>query len=95
MSKKDIISKIKTIIEKCGTFSTADVEATSSPVVATIGKNTSQLAERFNNSGVNAVTYVHETETDSESIKYEDLTTDTLSDILELAKEWEEMCVEA
>ena len=89
-AKQNLIKKIKNIIKEVGSFSTADVEATSSPVIASIGKNTHQLAERFYNDGVTAMTYVHETETDQELMAYEKLDNDTLKEILSLAKDWKE-----
>lgn len=90
MKKADIIKKIKTIIKEHGDFTCADVEANSSPVVASLGKDTHQLAESFGLHKVTAVTYVHETETGEDYIKYEDLKASTLKDILELAKEHKE-----
>jgi len=89
MQKNAIIKNIKAIIEKFGSFTTADVEAESSPVIATLGKDTCQLAETFNLHKVTAVTYVHETETNEDFILYEDLKKDVLEDILRLAENYE------
>ena len=86
MTKKKLISEIKAIISEYGGFSTADVEANSSPVIATLGKDTCQLAEYFGTDKVTAVTYVHESETAEDYILYEDLKNDVLTEILELAK---------
>jgi len=91
MKKANIIKKIKTIIEDYGGFTTADVEATSSPVIKTLGKDTCMLAERFYLHKVEAVIYVHENETGSDFIKYEDLKADVLNEILELAEQHKEL----
>jgi len=87
-AKEKLISKIKAIIEEFGSFSTADVELDNSPVIANIGKDNFQLAERFNSSGVVAVTYVHETEVAEEEIDYEDLNKDVLDEILMIAENY-------
>ena len=89
MQKRTIIKKIKAIITEWGGFTCADVEATSSPVIKTLGKDTCQLAERFDLYTVEAVLYVHDNETDTEHIKYEDLDKDTLEEILYLAQDWD------
>ena len=86
MKKKKLIAKIKAIISEYGRFSTADVEANSSPVINMLGKDTCQLAENFYIDRVTAVTYVHEIETAEDFFLYEDLKNDVLTEILELAK---------
>lgn len=87
--KRTIIKEIKKIIQDWGGFSTADVEANSSPVIATLGKDTHQLAERFDLHKVTVITYVHENETDTDYVKYEDLDKDVLEEILNLAQDWD------
>ncbi len=89
MTKKEIIKKIQAIIAEFGSFTTADVQAVSSPILKTIGKNTCQLAEGFLHDKVEAVLYVHESETDSEFISYHDLKKDVLEEILFLAEQYE------
>jgi len=84
--KKTLIKQIKNIISKYGSFTTADVEADSSPVIASLGKHTFQLAETFNLHKVTAITYVHDTESDEDYISYEDLNRDVLAEILFLAE---------
>lgn len=91
MTKINIIKKIKAIIIDYGAFTTADVEANSSPVIKSLGKDTHQLAERFDFHKVEAVIYVHESETGSDFILYEDLSKDTLTEILSLAKDWKNL----
>ena len=95
MNKKQLITAIKNIIQNHGSFSIADIEAESSPVIASIGKDVHQLAESFNFDGVKAVTYVHETETSEELIAYENLKKDILDEILTLAWDFEELSEKA
>ena len=91
MKKKIIIEKIEAIIENYGGFSTADVDADSSPCIGSLGGNTFQLAEYFSKNTVEAVIYIHDCEETSEYISYEDLKVDVLKEILTLAKKWEEI----
>jgi len=88
MQKRTIIKNIKRIINEWGGFSVAEVEGESSPVITTIGKDSHVLAERFGSS-VTGVTYVHETETDENDYEYEELSKDTLEEILTLAEIYE------
>lgn len=90
--KERLIERIKTIIEQDGNFTTADVMATSSPVVKTMGKNSCMLAERFGKNGVDCDIYVHETKTESDTVEWEDMTVDVLEEILSLAEEWSVIC---
>lgn len=87
--KTEIISKIKAIISDYGSFTTADVQADSSPCVNSM-KGASQLAESFYQDKVEAVTYElqHDNEVGTTHIAYEDLDVDTLEHILRLAEDW-------
>ena len=87
--KDEIISQIKEIIKEWGSFTTADVQAESSPLINSVSKNSFQLAERFNVDGVEAVTYVYDNVTDNDFIPYEDLDEDVLEEILMLAEDYE------
>jgi len=89
MQKRTIIKRIKTIIENYGSFSVADVEGESSPLINSMGKDNVILAERFTKDDVEGVTYVHETVVGYCDYAYEDLSKDTLSDILVLAELYE------
>jgi hypothetical protein len=71
--KELIIESIKEIIKEHGSFTTADLQAESSPIIKSIGKNIVQLAERFNLNGVEATSNVHDNEVEKEDITYEDL----------------------
>jgi hypothetical protein len=88
MQKRTIIKRIKSIISEYGSFSVAEVEGESSPLINSMGKDSYVLAERFDSS-VTGVTYVHETETDENKYEYEDLSKDTLEEILYLAELYE------
>lgn len=94
MQKRTVIKNINKIIVKFGSFTTADVEADSSPCIASLGKDTHQLLEEFGEHKVTALTYVHETVVDEDYIKYEDLDKDVLEEILLLAEMWEAECLQ-
>lgn len=89
-SKQAFIDIIKRIINTHGTFSCADVEAESSPVIASLGSRTHQLAESFYENKVEVITYVDENESGVDFILYEDLDVDTLIEIHKLALRWED-----
>jgi len=86
--KERLINRIREIIKQDGAFSMADVEAQSSPVHKTIGKNTSALVERCRLNDVDIQIYVHETATEEDEVEYKDLDIDTLEEILILAEDW-------
>lgn len=89
----DNISNIKRIINTFGSFGISDVEAESSPVIESIGSNLHQLAERFYPDGVDAVTYVNETEISDEFIEYEQLDDDVIDEINTIAENYEADCL--
>lgn len=89
MKKQTIIKDIQRIIKEFGEFSTADIEAGSSPVVNSFGKDSFELAERFSFSKVSVISYVHETEVDDRDVNYEDLSIEVLEEILTLAEDYE------
>lgn len=88
-TKELIIESIKAIIAEYGSFTTADVEATSSPVINSMSKDCHELGERFDMNGVNTIIYVHETESGGGFVNYEELDENTLEEILLLAQDWE------
>lgn len=89
MQKRTIIKKIKAIIKEHGMFTTADVQAQSSPSVGAL-KGINQLCESFKHDTVEVVTYDrNDDEIDSESVHYEDLEKDVLEEILILAEDHE------
>lgn len=87
--RQEVIDQIKRLIELNGSFTTADVQASSSPVISAINKDHYVLAERFHRNSCEGFEYVHETETGSDDYEYERLDLDTLQDILFLAEEWD------
>jgi len=89
MQKRTIIKKIKAIIKEHGDFTTADVNAESSPCVASL-KGINQLCESFNYDKVEVVTYDrNDDEIDSDYLSYEDLKKDVIEEILILAENHE------
>jgi hypothetical protein len=88
MKNQELINKIEKIILTHGAFTTADVEANSSPVIQSLG-STHLLAEQFWQHKVTAVLYVNDMETNEEYIFYEDLSEDVLEEILFLCEQWE------
>lgn len=91
MSKKELIEKIKKIVcsSNEGSISTADLQAESSPVYSSTGKDHYELVERFNENNVDVVQYIHETETGEKNVSYEDLDVELLSEILSLLENYE------
>ena len=89
MKKETIIKKIKTIIAKNNSFTTADVNAESSPCISSnIGRNI--LIETFNENNVECVVYdVNDTEIDTYFLNYEVLTNNLLKEILTLCHEYD------
>lgn len=90
--KQQVIDRINKLIELNGSFTTADVQATSSPVVSSVNKNHYVLAERFHRNSCEGLEYVHETETGSNDYEYQDLDLDVLHEILFLAEDWDTIC---
>lgn len=90
--RQQVIDRIGNLIELNGSFTTADLHATSSPVINSINKNHYILAERFHRRSCEGFEYIHETETGSDDYEYGDLDLDTLYEILSLAEEWDALC---
>lgn len=85
MKKADVIKKIKAIINTYGEFTTADVEANSSPVIAN-SKHTQTLAEEFGKHKVTGIEYFKDEEWNQDYYSYEELTLPVLKEILVLAE---------
>jgi hypothetical protein len=88
MQKRTIIKNIKRIIDNYGSFSVAEVEGESSPMVESIGSNVFLLAERFGKS-VECELLVGSRIEEYVDKEYEDLSKDTLEEILYLAELYE------
>jgi len=89
MNKEEKINYIKEIIKDFGTFTIADVEAESSPCINSMGKDAHQLLETFYEHKAEAVSYIHESVVDTDYIEYENLSEETIEEILTLAQSWE------
>ncbi len=91
--KQNIIAEINEIIREYGSFTVADVEAESSPLLDTKGRLT-HLAEHFMDG--TCVVYVYDPtshssdEIDSYDEFYEEFSEEQLEYILELAQKWAE-----
>lgn len=90
--KERLIERIQTIIQQNGNFTTADVEAQSSPVYKTINNNIHALIESFKLDDVEVIYYVRAEEVYWEYVAYKELDVDTLEEILLLAEEWSAEC---
>ena len=95
MNKEEKILYIKNIIKDFGTFTIADVEADSSPCINSMGKDAHQLLETFYEHKAEAVSYIHETEVDTDYICYEDMREETIEEILLLAQSWESISLDS
>lgn len=97
MKKKNIIKKINAIINEFGSFTVANVEAESSPILKAKGKLT-HLAEEFMEGNCVVFTYDPSSYSSDEIDKYdefyEEFEKDQLEYILELAERWKEIQLE-
>jgi hypothetical protein len=89
MNKEEKILYIKNIVKDFGTFTTADVEAESSPCINSMGKDAHQLLETFYEHKAEAISYIHDSEVGTDYLTYEDLREETIEEILILAQSWE------
>jgi hypothetical protein len=87
MKKTELIKHIQEVVKKYGEFSTADVDADSSPVIKSL-RNTHLLAEVFGENKVTAVLYVDDNDVDEEFISYEELNKNVLKEISLLCNQW-------
>jgi hypothetical protein len=83
MNKQETIKTIRGIISEWGSLTDADMELISSPIISQVSKDHFSLAESYHLDYVGVTTYVHEIVTDETDISYEDLSDDTLEEILE------------
>lgn len=92
MEKQEIINKIKSIVEKYGTFHIGEVDGANGICVNTMGKFIG-LAEYFNSIVIEVKVYEPESfssdEIDSYELIYDDLTIDVLEEILFVAELYE------
>ena len=85
------ISRIKEIIEEHGETTAADLELDSSPCISSVGNrpNTSILVERFGKDEVGVFTYVNETETSEDDLKYEELSDEIIDEIFDIMEDYD------
>ena len=93
MNKEETIKEIKRIIKEHGEFSTKDVEADSSPLYFAIGI-TILTIESFGLLSVKVHTTIDGDVKDYSNADYEMLSDDNLYEILQLAEDWEAICLE-
>lgn len=84
----NLISKIREIIDKWGATNSAELQLDCSPSYASVG-NLASLVEKFNLNSVDVVTYDKGgNEVDEFSLKYEELKTDLLEEILSVLENY-------
>jgi hypothetical protein len=83
MNKQETIKTIRGIISEWGSLTDADMELISSPIINQVSKDHFSLVESYHLDYVGVTTYVHEIVTDETDMSYEDLSDDTLEEILE------------
>ena len=88
-TKNDQISEINRIIREWGAISCGELLLDCSPCVASIGDNIVQLAERFNDNGITAITYVYDREVDECEIPYDNLSEEIVDEIYNIIVEYE------
>ena len=92
--KRTIIKRIKAIIKEHGEFTTAEINAESSPCVPS-NKGRNELCESFSFDGVEVITYDNnDNEIDTETVDYESLSKDIIEEIYILAEQYEAECLQ-
>lgn len=90
--KTELISKIKSIIEKCGSFSLFEVDSANGICVNEVG-NLVALVEHFNQSTIEVKVYnpssFSSDEIDSYELFYDELSEDVLEEILWVVEMYE------
>lgn len=87
--RRTIIKKINAIISEYGNFTTADVQANSSPCISS-KKGRNELIESFElNRAEVIVTDGQDEEIDRYTVEYKNLSIDILNEILYLAEDWD------
>ena len=94
MKKLEIIEKIKAIISDWGGVSSYELELEGSIVYGKMGKKVYSLIEYFASDKVEINTYVHEIETESYWLAYEDLNKSLLKVILNVLSKYASKQVE-
>jgi hypothetical protein len=89
MTKRTIIKKIRTIIKEFGSFNISEVEHEENILLRAIKKDHTLLIEGFEYNGVKVTEYVHETETDTFNIYFEDVKVSILEEVLRICENYE------
>lgn len=90
MNKNEKISYIKDCLDTFGGFTTGDVQAESSPLHSSTGKDTNNLIEEFYDGYVRVYSYVHETIVNEFDVTYESLSKDVIDEIYILTQQYVE-----
>jgi hypothetical protein len=91
--KKNEIEYIKGVIREWGVVNTAELELDSSPMFNSLGKDHVMLVEAFYNDWVEVVEYVHEEDTDTHNVNYEELSDDLIDEICTIMENYEADCL--
>jgi hypothetical protein len=91
--RQEKIEYIKKVIREWGVVNTAELELESSPVYNSMGKDHYMLVEGFYNDWVEVVEYVHEEETDSHNVSYEELEDCLIDEICIIIENYEADCI--
>lgn len=91
--RQEKIEYIKKVIREWGVVNTAELELESSPVYNSMGKDHYMLVEGFYNDWVEVVEYVHEEETDSHNVSYEELEDCLIDAICIIIENYEADCL--
>ena len=91
--RQEKIEYIKKVIREWGVVNTAELELESSPVYNSMGKDHYMLVEGFYNDWVEVVEYVHEEETDSHNVSYEELEDCLIDEICIIIENYEADCL--
>jgi hypothetical protein len=89
MNTAEMIQKIKAIVNKCGSFSTGELDEPYSPVYTTHDKDSYGTVEKFGYEKVTVVYYIHEVEVNSIEVPYEDLSDELLQEVLQITEQYQ------
>ena len=93
IDRQEKIDYIKGVIREWGVVNTAELELESSPMYKSLRKDHVMLVEGFYNDWVEVVEYVHEGETDSHNVSYEELDNDLIDEICTIIENYEADCI--
>ncbi len=91
--RQEKIDYIKKVIREWGVVNTSELELESSPMYNSLGKDHVMLVEVFYSDSVEVVEYVHEEDTDTHKINYEELSDDLIDEICTIIENYEADCL--